>query len=153
MSALNDFEAQPSGAPVRTGTLGLFAVVAGDAVLVEDRLDQPRVAEGLGAVRPRCDRGGRTPDGQRLGARRLLLHAVLVAADAGLCLAGLQIHEAAHGLDGASLRVERLKVDRGASGRFEVGGAIRLDGHGAKHLAARAPSRRRLSGYRCAAWF
>ena len=112
----------------------LGAVVTGNALFVEHRLDQEGVAEGARAFGSGLDLGGFARQRKGFFGCGGRGEAVLVAADARSVLAGLEIGEAAHDLDGAALGVKGLEAQRNAGGGTEIGAAIGLDGDGPQDL-------------------
>jgi len=104
---LRRFAREDQGALV--GTRG--AVVAPDAVAVQYRLHEPRVAQRTRAVGARLESRGRAArgqDGQRRGhgARRFM------ATDAAPAFSALQVGDASHRLHRAPFPVHKLEIER-----------------------------------------
>jgi len=117
---------------------GIVAIVARDAVAVEDRLDVAGEVVNVWQAGDGFDLAWRAIHGHEACAG----HgdrpgALFVAADAGYCFAGFDGAEAVHVFDGHVVGVEGDEEEASHGGDFEVGGAVGLDRDGAENAFER----------------
>ena len=108
------------------------AVVAADAILVEDRLDLPGEAETPGFSIPGFEVGGGLASGQG-GPGRWGPVGWFMATNAGHHLAGHADEPRAHDLESLAILVEGLDRHRGVRRNGEQRRAVRFDGHGTQN--------------------
>jgi len=115
-------------------------VVAAHAVPVENRLHVAREIRHVEGPVAGIDAGGRPArraDGARGVIRVWRTGARLMAAGAAQPLARHDLRETLHAFDGAATAIQSDEKERAQSRGGEVGGAVRLDRHGAQHARQR----------------